>query len=358
MNKSMHVITMYILSHLGFMFFVYPDNVISSTEEGHWVPILVGCIVHLLVIWTYMKGLSYFPGKNIIEIYSKAGRIASLLFLGPAALYIVGMIIVMIRAFSEIMTIVFLSNTPLWAIMAVKIGIMIYIASKGGEAIFRIGILIALLFLPVVMIMFFSSFQNVDWRYLFPLLTKDFSFLTRRSFYESFFAFGGGFLFLGFAQPHFSYSSKRVLISVLCVIPFFFLAAYVPLLTFGHATANTLHYPYIVTMDSVHVNWLMFDRLTMFFLLSLDAFLMLFLGLMLWMAICISKRYLPLFKSYHLGAISIIIFCVCLMIPEWEVVEKLFWWIAVLRIYVFLTVPISILLLGLRSKGKGIRKSA
>ncbi|TFE24292.1 GerAB/ArcD/ProY family transporter [Cohnella luojiensis] len=358
MNKSLHVLIMYILVHLGFIFFMYPGDIISSSEEGHWIPILIGCIVHLLVIWTYMKGMSYFPDRNIIQIYSEAGRIASVVFLGPVALYSVMVSIITIRAYSEVISIVFLSNTPLWSMMFFMLLISTYVASKGGEAIFRTGILIAVLFLPVVVFIFFSSFQNVDWRYVFPMSTKDFSFFAKRSFYESFFAFAGGFLFLGFVQPLFKYKSKHVLICAVFFIPFFLFSVYVPLLTFGQATASTFHFPYIVTMDSVHLNWLMFDRLTMFFLLSLVTFILLFVGLVLWMTVSISKRFIPIFKSYQLAALVIVIYSVCLIIPEWEIVQNLFWWNSILRFYVLIAVPISILIFGLRSKGKGARERA
>ncbi len=358
MNKSLHVITMYILVHLGSIFFLYPGDIISSTEEGHWIPILLGCVVHLLVIWTFMKGLSYFPGKDIIDIYSETGKVATVVFLGPVIVYFIMITIITIRAYSEIITIVFLSNTPLLAIMAFMLSISVYLASKGGAAIFRTGILLAILFLPVVLFIFLISFQNVDWRYFLPVFTTDFSFVTRRSFYKSFFAFAGGFLFLGFAQPYFSFARKHVFICAVIFVPFFLFSVYVPLLTFGQATASTFYFPYIVTMDSVHLNWLMFDRLTMFFLLSLVTFILLFLGLVMWMTISISKRFVPIFKAYHLGTLAIMIYCACLIIPEWDIVTDLFWWNSIVRFYVFIMVPISILWIGLRSKGRENRKRA
>jgi hypothetical protein len=338
---------------------MFPSDIISITGEGHWIPILMGCVVHLLVIGIYMKGLSYFPDRNIIQIYSKAGRFASVVFLGPVVMYLVMISIITIRAYSEIIIIVFLSNTPLWAIMAFMLLISTYIASKGGQAIFRTGILIAVLFIPVVVVIFLISFQNVDWRYAFPLLIEDFSFMTKRSFYESFFAFAGGFLFIGFVQPYFSYKSNHVLICAVIFIPFFLFSVYVPLLTFGQATASTFHFPYIVTLDSIHLNFLMFDRITMFFLLSLVTFVILFVGLVLWMTISISKRFVPIFRSsYHLIALVIVVFGICLIIPEWNTVENLFWWNSILRFYVFIASPISILIFGLRSKGKGARERA
>ncbi len=114
----------------------------------------------------------------------------------------------MVRAYSEIITIVFLTNTRLWAIMALLLIISTYLATKGVETIFRTGILLSILFLLPVLFIFFTTFQNVDWRYIIPF-TPRFDFMTKPSYLKSYFAFSGGFLYLGFVQPYLSYSRKK-----------------------------------------------------------------------------------------------------------------------------------------------------
>ena len=197
MNKSVHVMILYILSHLGLIFFMYPGNIISSTEQGHWLPILLGIIIHFTFLFVYLKGLSFFPKKDIITIYTEIGKGIALLFLIPIFIYFMMILLITVRAYAEIITIVFLSNTPLWAIMLLLLSISTYIASNGVEVIFRTGLLLSILFLPIILFIFFTSFQNVDWRYAIPFDT-DFRFITKRPYLESFFAFSGGFLFLGF----------------------------------------------------------------------------------------------------------------------------------------------------------------
>lgn len=76
----MHVMLMYVISHLGLIFFMYPGNVISSTEQGHWLPVLVGVVIHFIFITIYMKGLSYFPKKDIIRIYAGIGKGTAMLY--------------------------------------------------------------------------------------------------------------------------------------------------------------------------------------------------------------------------------------------------------------------------------------
>lgn len=351
-DKSLHVVLIYVLSHLGLIFFMYPENIIASTSEGHWLAILLGVIIHFVVISVYMKGLSFFPNRNIIGIYSSVGKGTALFFLIPVLLYFLMVIIITVRAYSEIITIVFLSNTPLWAIMALLLFISTYIASCGLETIFRTGILLAILFLPLILFIFFVSFQNVDWRYAIPI-DGNFQFIKKRDYLESFFAFSGGYLFLGFVQPFFSYNRKNVLIAAAVLIPFFFFSVYIPILTFGQATASTFFLPFVVAVDAININWLMFDRVTMFFIISLIAFVMLFLSLVSWKTIRIIEQFIPSIKPvYMLISLSVIIFLFCLSVPDWKDVEKLFWWNTILRFYVLIAIPISIYLIGIHSKRK------
>ncbi|MDD9268291.1 GerAB/ArcD/ProY family transporter [Paenibacillus sp. GCM10023248] len=353
MDKSISVVLMYVLTHLGLIFFLYPEDIISSTNKGHWVVILIGIAIHFAVIATYMKGLSYFPRWDIIRIYRSAGKGIALLFLVPILLYLFVVTVLSVRAYSEVITIIFLSSTPLWAIMLLLLVLSTYIASKGVETLFRTGVLLSILFLPLTLFIVITSFQNMDWNYALPIFDLDLSFVAKPSFYQSFFAFSGGFLFLGYLQPYFTYQRNKVLLAAAALIPFFIFSVYIPLLTFGESTAFTLHFPFVVVVDTLSINWLMFDRVTMFFLLSLITFIMLFISLTLWQINRMLSQSLPFIKPvYLLLSLSVVVFSFCLMIPDWKMVEKLLWWNTPLRLFVFVTVPLSVLLLGLRAKRK------
>ncbi|SDZ58148.1 Spore germination protein [Evansella caseinilytica] len=353
MDKSLHVIVMYILTHLALIFFVYPGNIIDSTTQGHWAAIFIGVAVHFIFIYLYMKGLSFFPKKDLISIYFGAGKIVSIIFLLPLACYLLMINIITIRAYSEIITIVFLSNTPLWAIMALLLSISTFIAISGIETIFRTGILLMILFLPPVLFVFFASFQNVDWHYFLPL-NSDLGFFAKREFYQSFFAFSGGFIFLGFVQPYFSYSRKKILLAAVALVPFFIFSVYIPILTFGQATASLFTLPYVVVVDTININWLMFDRVTMFFLLSLITFIFLFISLIQWKTVRIINKCIPAVNSvYVIVALSLFTYLVCLFIPNWKEVKNLFWWNSMLRFYILIAIPISVYMIGLHSKRGG-----
>ncbi|MNI85245.1 hypothetical protein D3C73_1422200 [compost metagenome] len=108
-----------------------------------------------------------------------------------------------------------------------------------------------------------------------------------------------------------------------------------------------------MTIDTINIDWLMFERVTMFFLLSIITFVMLFISLVLWNTIRLLHRCMPSIKPFYITlALSIVIFVVCLQIPDWELVERLFWWNTILRFYVLTVIPITTLVIGIRHKRK------
>ncbi|KWX69927.1 Spore germination protein [Paenibacillus jilunlii] len=352
MDRTWQITLMYFFIHLGLIFFLYPGDVISSTNDGHWLPVIIGFMVHLAAITVYMKGLSFIGRRDIISLYLEAGKGWPLLLLLPVTVYFLLIIIITLRYCAEMMTIVFLSNTPLWAIMLLFLLIAAFIAIKGIGTLLRTGVLTGMLCLPVILLFTAASFQNVDWRYIFPL-ADGFAFFTDSDFYQSFFAFAGGFLFLGFLQPYFTYRKKNIFIAALVLLPFFLFSVYIPVLTFGQATASTFHFPFIAALDSINLSWLMFDRITIFFFLCLISFTMLFLTMVLWSTIRVISRCIPVIKpSYLTFALPVLIFIACMAIPNWEDVKLLFEWNSYLRFYVVITIPLSTYFFGKRLQRK------
>ncbi|MFS0674053.1 GerAB/ArcD/ProY family transporter [Ornithinibacillus sp. 179-J 7C1 HS] len=351
MDKSIHINFMYILTHIGLIFFLYPLNIIQSTNQGFWLPISIGIVIHFVFVIIYMKGLSLFPKIDIVTIYSNSGKFISFCFLIPIFLYFLMANIITVRAYSEIITIVFLSNTPLWAVMALLLSFSTYLASKGLVAIFRSCFIFAIVFLPLLLFVFIVSFQNVDWYNFFPFWSSDFSFLTSISYIKSFFAVGGGFLFLGFVQPYFTYRPSKVWIALVAIIPCFFLSVYIPVLTFGPSTSENFLFPFVMATDTINLNWLMFDRITTFFLMSILIFIMLFISLVLWKTVRIASHYIPSRSHlFLLITISVFIYIIGFFIPNWSDLDVLFKWNTPLRFYIIIMVPISVLILGVRAK--------
>jgi hypothetical protein len=354
-DNSLYVILIYLLTQLGVIFFIYPEYIIRSTEEAHWIAIVVGVIINVIIVAVYLKGLSYFKNKDIIDAYFSLGKGVGIVFLLPILIYLLISIIATLSEFAEMISIVFLTSTPLWAITSLLIIVSLFISMNGILAIFRTGVLIAVLFLPLLLFIIFMSLQNVDYHYIFPLVNHDFSFLGSKAFLKSFFTFSATFIFLGFIPPYFSFKTKKILISMAAIIPFLLLAVYIPVLTFGRATVTTLKFPFGMVMTTVYVNWLVFERFTMFLLLCLIAFTILFMAVILWQSSEIVKRCIPGIRQIYITLlVGIITFVGCLMIQSMKQIEQLITVNSVLRLYILIVVPLSIYFIGLRYKRKGL----
>lgn len=346
MDKSLQVMIVNILVHTGLIFFIFPMNIIDSTREAHWIPILLGFLLHWFLLYIFTKGLSHFEGENLMDIYLHFGKPVAVIFLLPLFIYMFMVPAVMIRAYAETISLVFLSNTPLWAIMLLTLLISAFLISLGVQALFRTGVIMAVIFFPLIAFVLCMSFQNVDWHYVFPLWSNDFSFFTNPEYLQG--SFACGYMYLGFIAPKMRYNRKKVMWSSLLLFPFFLIAVYIPVLTFGEDTASKFHFPFIVAVDTIDITWLMFDRITMFFLLCTVMFVMLFTALTAWVNMQILRRCLPttIRTSYIVIGLSLLTFITGINIPDWRDVDHLLEVNAWMHIYNYFTIPPSVYLLG------------
>ncbi|KRE59452.1 GerAB/ArcD/ProY family transporter [Paenibacillus sp. Soil750] len=362
MFRNLQVVVIYIITHLGLIFFMYPTDILASTREAYWIPVGLGYLVHITVIFIYLKGLSYFKNQNIHQVLINKNKLIMWLTLLPVFLYLSLITIITVRAYAEIISIVFLADTPIWILMCMLLGIPTFMVIHGGvRSLLRAGLLLAVLFLPPMLFVMFASLQSIDLNYALPLIPKDrsklFAFLTDFSYYKSLFAFAGGFLFLGFIPSYITYKPKTIYLSSIIVFIFFLLSVYIPIVTLGGETARQLAFPFIFTIDTIEINWLMFDRITIFFLLSQIAFVLLFIAMTLWQIAClIRSRAKKMKNQYLISAISIVVFLICLFIPDWGHVELLLKWNSFLRLYVALVIPTVIFIAGYQHQ-KHVRES-
>lgn len=353
MFKNVQVVLTGLITHAGLIFFMYPTDLIECAHQAHWLPILIGFAFHFLSIFVYLKGLSYFGlRRSIIEILACRSKLLAWTLLLPICLYIFVFDVEAVRAYSEIISMVFLSNTPLWILMLLLLVIPAFMVLNGGVlTILRIGLLFTFLFAVPFLFVLAASFKNIDWRYALPLIPRGggtFSFLGHPSYYKSFFAFVGGFLFLGFIPPHIQIRPKTIYIGSLVLLPLFLLSVYVPIMTLGEETARQLQFPFIFTADTVDITWLMFDRVTTFLLLSLMAFFFMFIAMGLWQMTIIIQTVKNVRPLIVVSCLVAVVFIFCMMIPDWGEVEMIFQINSFLRGYVAVATPAVIFILGRR----------
>ncbi|AWP28064.1 spore gernimation protein [Paenibacillus glucanolyticus] len=351
---------MYVVCHMGLIFFLYPSRFFSAMQTGHWIGIVFSYAVQMTVVFLYIMGLRFAKNQTVIDIFRSAGRVVPWIVLLPAFLYLVVAFIVTIRAYSEMLTLIFLSNTPLWAILLLLFLVAFVMAWQGIGSMARTALLLAILFSGPLLFVLYLSFQNVDWYYALPFVghKQTFTFITDVEFQVSLFVYAGGFFFLGLLPVSIPINMKKMAIGGLLLLPMYLLSVYLPLLTFGQSTAELYEFPMLMTIDTVNVTWLMFDRITIFFLLSLMAFALLYMAVTLWTLMTLTKKALPFIPDpYGLIGLTILLFVISLAIPDWDFLKQLQIGIIPLRLYIFIVIPVLTFIMGWRLKNKANRKA-
>ncbi|WP_211745677.1 GerAB/ArcD/ProY family transporter [Paenibacillus sp. Marseille-Q4541] len=358
-RKGFPAAVLYVICQLGLVFFLYPADLIGSMETGHSLGILLGILVHFLMITIYIKGLNLAKRKDVLEIFSNTSRILAWICLLPVFFYTASAFIITIRAYSEMLILVFLPNTPVWAILLLLITISCIIVLQGIQSMARTALLAGVLFILPIVFVLCLSFQNADWRFALPLVDRYQTFFVSDNLYQtSLSVFAGGFLFLGFLPSSMDIRIRKIWYVNLLMLPMYFLSVYLPLLTFGQASAKLYEFPVLMTIDTLNITWLMFDRATIFFLLSIVGLAILFMGICLWMLGVMMKRAIPLIPtSYIIVGLTVVLFCISVAIPNWVYLRNFQTYLAPLRLYVLLGVPLLTLWLGLRLKRKNSRKT-
>ncbi|MCM3783751.1 spore germination protein [Neobacillus mesonae] len=355
-KNGLQATIIYVVNQMGLIFFLYPSDLFAGMDTGHWIGILSGYLVHVAAVYLFVKGRVLAQNKNITQLFLGTGRISGILLMLPAFIYMFCAFTLTLRTYSEMLILVFLSNTPVWSVILLLIIVAYLFATYGISSIGRTAVLLIMLFSIPILFILCLAFQNVDWYYLLPIVEKNqsFSFLGNRSFLMSLFIYTGSFLFLGFLPKSMSINQPQIRWASILLLPMYLLSVYLPLITFGHSTAKLYEFPMLMSVDTINVTWLMFDRVTSFFLLSLMAFAMLYLGVTLWVLSAMIGVIRPLKKSRPIWImfLTICLFVFSLLIPNWDYLKEIQAWLIPFKLYTLIVIPLLTFGLGWRYNHK------
>ncbi|MDF2961864.1 MAG: hypothetical protein K0S39_3599 [Paenibacillus sp.] len=334
----------FILVHISLIFLVYPGMIFESTNRGHWQLVLIGCMLELMMLWVYLNALVAFPQLDLADIFKLAvGPWISRIVLLPLLIYSFASIVLLARTHAEILTIVLTPNTPIWVLMLLFLAISLFAAWSGIHAVLRASLLVAVIFVPIVVFSLISVFQNSDYYNALPLWSSRTEFVAKPSFYSGFFAFSG-FLFLGIIRPHISLDSSNkksfLLVFLAGIIPLFLASVYIPLLVFGQETVSQYLLPVIEAMDTIDLYWLMFDRVTIFYIASTTSFMILYSAILIWMsAVLLNKLYAPFPRTLLYAFVTTACYFAGILIPGWFAIRRLIDLDTGVRIYSIVGIP-------------------
>lgn len=349
MVNKISVYLTFITIHFGLIFFVYPEKIFESTSKGHWEAILIGCLFEVIVMWIYLRGLSSFPNMTIVQICKQAlGPWLSRILLIPVMLYFLATLVLISRVYSEMMTIVFLPKTPIWALLCFLF-LGLFAAWYGIGTVLRTSVIISVLFIPWISAALSSSMLNFDIRNAFPIWNTTFDFLKHPAYYSSFFAFSG-FLFLGMIHPFFrnvARSRKVFILLVAGLSPLYLASVYIPLLIFGQETVIQFQFPLHTGMDTIDISWSIFERMTLFYTTSMIAFLIVYSAVLIWITAEMFRNIVvPLSNKLLSVIITLIAYFLSSLVPGWSETEQLIWLDTGLRAYSIFVFPVVIGIIG------------
>jgi len=354
MSKLM-VVMLFLQLHLTAMLSIFTVKIMEITPLGHWEAILAGCLLETLLIWMYLKGLSRFPQKTIIELLSEgAGKWGARLLLLPFAVFLFFHLALMNRYQVFKINVILLQDTPLWAITLIYMALPLYAASKGMLVIVRMGVAMFIIYIPFVFFSLFISLRNFVIHNAFPIWDPKLSFLAKMDFYPSLIAFSS-FLFLGMLPVKKPFKSSGFLPSMLILAVFYLAAVYVPLLIFGQEVAINFQYPNVMASDTIDLEWVVFDWLPTFSVVSSTGLGILQASVVLWMATTlIRKLFLPaalrLNEGWIAAFLSVAIFIVSMQVANNKQLDFFMALTSIPGLYSMLVIPLACMLSGLRRK--------
>ncbi|MFE1243282.1 GerAB/ArcD/ProY family transporter [Fictibacillus sp. NPDC058756] len=351
MTRRLQIGITFIIIQMSFGYLIYPDLIYELTNTAHWELVMSHGIVQLFLIWVYIKGLSYYPQNDIVDIFLKIGRWAAFLFFIPFVINLIVLVAFNTRLHAEVIISIFLPRTPYWSIMILLFFISVYTATKGIGTILRCSVFICFIVIPLVIFNFFSSLVNFD----LHNVTQAWDLPIQSWIDIKFFYLLGlsPFLFLGFMTSETILSFRQLFLTWICVILFILSVVYIPVFIFGQETVVRLTNPFVEAMDSVDISWFSFNRQAVFFGVSLVGLVIFANAVILWMIGHVAQKMFKCRKaktSHWIISIAVLSFILALVVPSKTLNEKYFLWSIGAQAFFMVMTPFIIFIYGFVSE--------
>jgi len=339
--------------------FIYPSMIVRSTTGAYWVPLVVWAAVALLSCLLYSKLLGRLQeGKLIDRLCQSAGIPAALIICLPQLIFIFGALVVMLRAYSELITMTMLPTTPITFLngMLLAPGAL---ALAGMMPIARAARVLYLISTLLSVCLMLIGFSDVKWTLGGPWLFTNGDFLMIRNFYS------GSFIWMGFVftaligsyNPRISGRYRKSYIyALLLSFPMIAGFIYLPVMTFGRELTRHLTLPYISKMDSVYHYWVVFENLTALFVSVTMLYVLLVMALKLHALGESVKSLFPRANPIWIyGIVVLLVYASASALPSWRAVEGTIFYTLGLRLYALFGFPLlGLALLSVRERKRKV----
>lgn len=338
---------------------IYPSYILRSTQGAFWVPIAVWTAGAVVSSWLYGRLLSGLDGeKLLVRLREAIGIVGTCLLSAPLLLFLLLALIVMLRAYTEMVTMTMLPSTPISFLNGIMLA-PAALALAGTMPIARAARVFFILTILLSAGLLLVGFSDVSRSLGAPWLRTNGDFLADKQFYS------GSFIWMGFVitsmiGPYTKRTARRgwqgYMLALCCALPLILAYIYLPVLTFGRELGQRLTFPFISKMDSVSHYWIVFENLTAIFVSITMLYVLLIMALKMHAAGEMILAVAPRMQARFVYAgIVIAVYTVATALVSWRAMEDMIAFSAVLRLYVMFAFPLlgmAALLYGRQRAGK------
>lgn len=346
LNATITIPLFFFGAHCSIIFLLFPRAMLHTTKFGHWEPALLTMFIELILMVLLLKGLNKAGDLDYADLFLPLGRWISTVLLLPLIMYLLLIAIMGIRGFAELMIIVFVLRSPLYAIILVLSLVTLLGASIGPHGILRASTLLSLIHLPALFFALIGCKMNSNLENIFPLMNTSFDFIKNGKFLVPLFSICP-FLLLGMLSPISKLRMKPILLTMIPLTIVYIAIVYIPILIYGLNAASLMNYPLVTSIDTVNITWTIFNRIAIFYAVALLAFVMLMSSFLLWSSAVLVRKMLPVWKeSYIRPVLCLLIFIAALVIPNWNSYLNIYTSDTWFRLFVYIVIPVTVYMRG------------
>lgn len=218
--------------------------VLDQSRQDGWLAGIFGSLLSLIGIIALSKLSQRFPGLTLIEIlfqhYSWIGKIIGIVYL----IYFYIMAVLGVRLFGEAYKII-MSETPLWAFVAIILLLTAFIVYLGLETLARLNqIMLPVLVIIAITVVLLTFSNDKDYANLLPIMGNGVIPVAKGSL--SVMGWFGEFVVLGMVLPYVQRPEKLVktgFYAAAITLLFFIGPITGPVALFGPAEAAKMSFP-------------------------------------------------------------------------------------------------------------------
>jgi spore germination protein KB len=144
---------------------------IEISKQDAWLSVLVGGVIGLAITYLAAHLSVIHPNQTLVE-FSQAllGKWFGRMIVLPYFIAWYTLSAVVLRSFGDFIHLVALDRTPVWIIMILIVGLMIYLTYSGGiTGIGRFSQIVGPILFLTLFVSFILSIGNVRWHHLLPV---------------------------------------------------------------------------------------------------------------------------------------------------------------------------------------------